>query len=779
MSRRPPRKDHVEPEHVFRDATGYRRTFSILAAIVAIVGLLVFAGDFLLRLHQHPSLGERMFPTSDAPANSSSSTEFSPTVRSPAVPAAADFALTTSDDPASQPIPAGQTAQDGVSLTFDGLPMEGDLPALLALLNDHEVEATFFVDGPALLQQRDDLDEITANGHMIGMLLTEPDKNLMSFILGADILDNATQFMVTGETDKRTLLVRARTGTVTLEQDSDAPALPEALQEGYVHVVEGLSVPNVALDTKSFVPWLVEATNADAKNGDVLRFDLMADNASHVIYALPDILMTLTVEGYHFQAMRLPFSPDEAMPLSAVAPKQRDAAAFGFLQFMKYGLNTVFLWMMAIAATRALIFLVLALVRGRHTAFDPLFQPPVTIIVPAYNEETVIERCIRSLLKQEYEDIHIIVVDDGSTDQTAKVVQDAFADHPQVQLIMQENHGKWSASNYALAAVSTPYFVIADADSLFLPDTVAWLIQKFKDDSVGAVSGQVEVGNHENLLTSCQRIEYIVSQNVMRRAYETFEGILVVPGAVGAWRTEAVLKAHEFSGDSITEDADLTVAVHRAGYRVRFQEQARSVTEAPATVRAFLRQRLRWTFGMLQVAWKHRGAIGEGRTVGYISIIDSIVFGLVSSVVSPIVDLLLVTILLSGIVVLATGGDFSLTGFPLLVLLSYLALTFIDIVNTLVSMRFERRFDLKLLLLVPFLRFGYRQLLYISTLMAMWRAISGRMAGWDKLERSGADFAGSLRDDRQGVGTTPDNINGMITEGKNAGPDTPVEKMQS
>jgi|GEM_PF-5514571 len=132
----------------------------------------------------------------------------------------------------------------------------------------------------------------------------------------------------------------------------------------------------------------------------------------------------------------------------------------------------------------------------------------------------------------------------------------------------------------------------------------------------------------------------------MRRAYEVFDGIIVVPGAMGAWRVEAVKKAGLVSGDTITEDADLTIAVHRAGYSIRYQEDAKSHTEAPDTISGFLRQRFRWTFGMFQASWKHKRSILERKTVGFISIVDAIWYQLITSVIYPFFDIYLIVFLL-------------------------------------------------------------------------------------------------------------------------------------
>ncbi len=510
------------------------------------------------------------------------------------------------------------------------------------------------------------------------------------------------------------------------------------VDRGFLVVAAGIMAPFGVFDPMIFVARVRDEASGDF-SGNV-EFAL-GPNSQAVTAVLPAILSGLTVEGFQFASLgeAAGMMADDIMIPVVRAPLWRDQIALGTLDFYLIGLTTMFLVLMSFAAVRSLIYLVLALWRGSRTDFDPDYCPPVTVIVPAYNEELVITKCIESLLASDYPELQIVVVDDGSTDRTFERVSAAFGDEVRVHLLHDANGGKWHAANHGLAAATTPIFIIADADSVFFPDTIRWLVQQFKDDRVGAVAGLVEVGNHENFLTDCQTLEYIVSQSVMRRAYEVFEGILVVPGAVGAWRTEAVHAARDFSGETITEDADLTIAVHRAGYRIRFQEQARAVTEAPDNVRAFLRQRLRWTFGMFEVSWKHRHAITERRAVG-LSIIDAIWFGLISSLLSPLVDVLLVILLLKAVFGVVAGDTGATSGLPVVVVVSYFLLTGLDILNTLVAFRFERRFDWRLLALVPLLRFGYRQLLYISTINAIWHALVGQMAGWNKLERTGGVF---------------------------------------
>ncbi len=632
----------------------------------------------------------------------------------------------------------GAQAEESLYLTFEGLPRKAESQALLRTLSEAGIAATFFVDGTTILANPGLVEELRRAGHDIGILQPAPRRFDPAEI--SALVDNGTLHLLARETGTQTIFYRnqldSRQGLPRHEQIETAARL---LDRGQLVVFSGITAPYGRFEPAGFITRIRD--EAALGSSGVITFELGPWNAANVVELLPSILVGLRSEGFGFRALHegAGLAPEQAMPLVSEASPWRDGIVFGSLRFWLFGLTALFLGLVVFAGIRSLIYLGLAIWRGSRKGFDPEFTPPVTVIVPAFNEELVIERCIGSLLESDYPNLRIVIVDDGSTDQTYTRALTAFGSDDRVILLHQQNQGKWRAANHGLSVITTPYFIIADADSLFFPDTIGLLMQPFKEEKVGAVAGLVEVGNRENFITACQTLEYLVSQHIMRRAYEVFEGILVVPGAVGAWRTEAVMAADGFSGETITEDADLTVAVHRAGYRVRFQEQARAVTEAPATVRAFMRQRLRWTFGMFEVSWKHRGAIAERRTVG-ISIVDAIWFGLVSSLLSPLVDLLLIILLVKSAMILASGEGMSWSGLPVIVFVSYFILTGLDMLNTVVALRYERRFDWKLLALVPVLRFGYRQLLYVSTINAIWHALIGQMAGWNKLDRTGGVF---------------------------------------
>lgn len=629
----------------------------------------------------------------------------------------------------------GEGTRADLVVTFNGFGEPELMESVFAVLDTKDIDATFFVTEMELLENKAMVTAIEAQGHTFGSVSDYNDGLFSLAPVESQLALNAMQHLLAHLTEHRSVYVRDLSGRLEVFTGvRGLQRLSELSTDGYLLVSGGISPLLGDFDVARF---RARTRLASVESGTVVvSFDLTSQAAEDVVMPFLESLDQFADDGFQFTSLQELADMDEAalMPMQQ-AQTARDGNTYELLHFWYFKLSLVFVILITLAIVRALIYLILAYVRRPFKDFDSDFRPGVTVLVPAFNEANVIERCLKSILKSDYPNFQVIVIDDGSSDHTADVVNEKFGHDPRISLLQQENHGKWRAENHALGQVTTPIFIGVDADTILLPNAISWLVQQFKDEKVGAVAGFVEVGNRRNFLTACQTLEYLVSQAFSRRAFEVFGGILVVPGAIGAWRTDAVRKAGMYSGNTITEDADLTISVHRAGYEVRFQEQARAITEAPESVSAFLKQRLRWVLGMLQTSWKHRGAIMEGRTVGYISIVDAIWFSLFTSLLSPIVDFLLIGIAVKTVYALATGGPASFGGFPFIVLATYFILVGIDMINTLVAFHFERRFDWKLLLLVPVLRFGYRQLIYISSIHAMLRAVTGRLAGWNKLSR--------------------------------------------
>lgn len=627
---------------------------------------------------------------------------------------------------------------DAVLIVFDGLPPAEHMSDMLRNMAQHGVLSAFAVTASEIVSNREVVRRVIAAGHSIVLTGIGDLAGSGAQASLARLRDRAALMALAGETNQRAVLAET-TGQPGILPTSGAEfeTLLELQNQGRVRLPEGEHVPLDPAQAALFAERILSTVLMD---GSVLvRFDLSKAGVTSTLTTLPVILSELEKAGAKF------ISPDDlAKPAGGLAMYEasgqttlRDRVYVWALLKTDTLLAALFFLLLVLAIVRSAAFLILAHLRHPRDVIDPDWTPAVTIVIPAYDEGKVIETCIRSIFACNYPDVRVIVVDDGSLDDTSAVVTSLAATDPRVRLVRQANSGKWAAANTALRHVQTNYFIVLDADSVLDPEAIRWIVQPFKDAEIGAVSGIVEVGNARNWLTACQSLEYLVSQNIHRRAFETFDGIFVVPGAIGAWSTQAVTNAGLFSGETITEDADLTLAVHRAGYRVVMAERARALTEAPEKLGAFMSQRLRWTLGMLQTSWKHRRAISEGRPVGIVSIIDAIWFSVLTTILSPIVDLIIV-ILLGIVVSRLMMGQLVVDGSLGLLLAGYLGLTLIDVLNTLATFRFEKRFSLGLLLLTPLMRFGYRQLLYVATLKAAWRAITGRLTDWNKLERSGA-----------------------------------------
>ncbi len=239
------------------------------------------------------------------------------------------------------------------------------------------------------------------------------------------------------------------------------------------------------------------------------------------------------------------------------------------------------------------------------------FTPFVSIIVPVYNEAKVLHSSVASLLELEYDNYEIIIVNDGSTDDTAAVGETVVGYHRgqhaniKVSLINKPNGGKWSALNTGILYAESEYVLCMDGDSQLDRGTLKAAMRHFVEPSVGAVAGNVKVLNRNKVLTTLQALEYVEGLNMARSAQSLLGMINIIPGPIGVFRKEAIRTAGWYSGETFAEDADLTLNVRIAGWEVRYEPKAISYTEAPETLNQLLKQRYRWTRGILQSIRKH------------------------------------------------------------------------------------------------------------------------------------------------------------------------------
>ncbi|MFZ1325495.1 MAG: glycosyltransferase family 2 protein, partial [Candidatus Contendobacter sp.] len=279
--------------------------------------------------------------------------------------------------------------------------------------------------------------------------------------------------------------------------------------------------------------------------------------------------------------------------------------------------------------------------------------------------------------------------------------------------------------------------VALDADTVFTRDTIHKLVRHFANPRIGAVAGNAKVGNRISLLTRWQALEYITSQNLDRRAFDVLNCITVVPGAVGAWRRELIVQAGGFTHLTLAEDADLTMEIRRLGYAIVYEDAAVALTEAPDTVRGFIRQRYRWMYGTLQAAWKHRDVLFRPRhgALGFVALPNIFIFQVFFPLISPVMDLLLLwTLGSAALSYWQHPAEFSADALWR-VLFYYALFVTVDYLAAILAFALERQESWSLLVWLFWQRFFYRQLMYYVAIKSALTSLRGVLVGWGKLER--------------------------------------------
>ncbi|WP_373288056.1 glycosyltransferase [Deinococcus aquiradiocola] len=483
--------------------------------------------------------------------------------------------------------------------------------------------------------------------------------------------------------------------------------------------------------------------------GQVVLLHDAGGNRAQTVAALPRIIRELRAHGYRLVTVSAlaGLSREQVMPpTTGVGAWLTRAGGFGFGLVTAFGvlLAALFVTGIVLSCLRLAFISVLGLLeaagRGRQDRDAPgvaAFLVPVTVLVPAFNEERVILATVASLLTQgDASQVRVLVIDDGSSDRTAQVALDAYGTHPQVEVHRVPNGGKASALNHGLRLARTDVVVVIDADTQLAPGALAALTRPFADGSVAAVAGNAKVGNRVNLLTRWQALEYITAQNVERRALALLNSVSVVPGAIGAWRRDVLLEVGGFATDTLAEDADLTLRVLAAGWRVTYEQRAVAFTEAPQTVRGFLKQRFRWMYGILQATWKQRGAVRAGqRRLAFVTLPNVLVFQVVLPLVSALLDAAMLISTAWNVQQARFHPDSP--GMSGHVLAFYLLFVGVDLFAGVLAFALEPGERWSLLLWLPLQRFFYRQLLYVVAIRATLAALRGGTVGWGKLERLG------------------------------------------
>ncbi|MEU0893286.1 bifunctional polysaccharide deacetylase/glycosyltransferase family 2 protein [Streptomyces massasporeus] len=637
-----------------------------------------------------------------------------------------------------------------IALTFDDGPNPTWTPQVLAILEKYEVPATFFLVGSMVSRYPSVVRDMVDQGHEVGIhTFTHVDLSYQSDARVRREMEQ-TQLALAGAAGITTTLFRAPYSSETDAIDNYSwPVYKELGQDGYTSVfVDTDSDDWKRPGVSKIVQW---ATPKKNKGASVLFHDAGGER-SQTIEALPRYIEKMRAKGYTFttisgalekQRQQAPASAAPGTGGSRLQAAHREAtgailyegkALVAAVAVAEWAVPTLSVGLMVVGVAVVGRFGMMLLLARRHHrlrnrrrfSWGPEITRPVTVIVPAYNEKECIANTLDSLARSTHP-IEIIVVDDGSTDGTSEIAREAALalGLTNVRVVRQENAGKPAALNNGVRSARHDIVVMMDGDTVFEPDTVRQLVQPFADPEVGAVAGNAKVGNRTTVIGAWQHIEYVMGFNLDRRMYDLLRCMPTIPGAIGAFRREAVLQAGGMSEDTLAEDTDITIAMHRDGWRVVYQEHARAWTEAPGSLKQLWSQRYRWSYGTMQALWKHRESLidkGPSGRFGRVGMPLVVLFQIVTPVFAPLIDVF-------------TAYSMIFIDFTA-ALLAWLAVLGVQLVCAAYAFRLDRE-KYRYLLMMPLQQLAYRQMMYLVLIHSCVTALTGGRLRWQKLKRTG------------------------------------------
>ncbi|MEU9731924.1 glycosyltransferase [Streptomyces sp. NPDC048002] len=630
-------------------------------------------------------------------------------------------------------------------LTFDDGPDPEWTPKVLDMLKKYDAHAVFFVTGTMASRYPDLVQRMVDEGHEVGLhTFNHPDLSYQS----KERIDwelSQNQLAISGAAGIRTSLFRPPYSSFADAMDNDSWPVTEYIgSRGYITVVNNTDSEDWR---KPGVEEIIERATPKGHQGAIVLMHDSGGDRHQTVEALDRFLPQMQKRGYEFdnltEALGAPSAHSQVTGVDLWKGK-----AWIFLVQASDNITAVLVVGLAVIGflviSRFVLMLVLSAaharrVRRRGFRWGPPVTEPVSVLVPAYNEAKCIENTVRSLMASEHP-IEVLVIDDGSSDGTARIVEAMGL--PNVRVIRQLNAGKPAALNRGLANARYDIVVMMDGDTVFEPATVRELVQPFGDPRVGAVAGNAKVGNRDSLIGAWQHIEYVMGFNLDRRMYDMLSCMPTIPGAVGAFRRTALERVGGMSEDTLAEDTDITMAMHRDGWRVVYAEKARAWTEAPETVQQLWSQRYRWSYGTMQAIWKHRKALvesGPSGRFGRVGLPLVSLFMVLAPLLAPLIDVFL----LYGLVFGPTQKT----------IVAWLGVLAIQAVCAAYAFRLDKE-RMTHLISLPLQQILYRQLMYVVLLQSWITALTGGRLRWQKLRRTGVVEApgGPVQRERRPVG---------------------------
>jgi cellulose synthase/poly-beta-1,6-N-acetylglucosamine synthase-like glycosyltransferase/peptidoglycan/xylan/chitin deacetylase (PgdA/CDA1 family) len=701
--------------------SGYNPVGRWLRRIVTLLAVLVVGALLLVEAYTNASFA----PDGSAAAAQSSSARRSDS----AVPAAVRNGGPVVDATGGRVrtfAPAAKT----IALTFDDGPDPTWTPKVLDVLARYHVPATFFVVGSHVARYPGLARRIVHEGHEIGVhTFSHPNLDVIS-TWRRNLEYSQTQMAIADATGVTTSLLRPPySSSADAVEGPDWEVIRQIGAQGYLTVLENddsddWSRPGIA-------KIVANATPQDGKGAIVLMHDA-GGNRAETVAALERYIPAMKAQGYTFATVAQAVRPRLGAVNSAASTAERwrgralvwtVQAADGLMRALWWILLTVG----ALTLARTLLLFGVAVRharrrRSRTWSWGPPVDEPVSVIVPAFNEKETIGATVRTLAASTHPNVEIIVVDDDSTDGTATAVEALGLERVRVARVPWG--GKATALNTGVALARHDLIVMVDADTIVDPDALHNLVRPFADPTVGAVAGNVKVGNRRRLLGRWQHIEYVIGFSLDRRLYDALGCIPTIPGALGAFRRSVLRDAGGLSHDTLAEDTDLTMAILRCGSRVVYEETAIARTEAPATLRQLSQQRYRWSYGTMQAMWKHRRSVIERGPSGRFGRRGLPLIGLFSVVLplfAPLLDLLTIY------------GTVFLNRW--ITVVGWVAVLIVQVITAILAFRLDHE-PLRPLWALPLQQFVYRQIMYVVLVRSAVAALAGRRLRWHKMRRS-------------------------------------------
>jgi cellulose synthase/poly-beta-1,6-N-acetylglucosamine synthase-like glycosyltransferase/peptidoglycan/xylan/chitin deacetylase (PgdA/CDA1 family) len=639
---------------------------------------------------------------------------------------------------------------NNIAITFDDGPDPVITDKVLNILKEKSAKATFYLIGQNAARYPEIVKRIIREGHQIG--------NHSYSHAGLSAL---TDQAIKDEIQETQNVLKQITGQYpkfirTPFNDSPYHAIEGDVRIARIAQELGLTVSEFDTDPRDWqydktVEELVALSTTNAKSQLLLHDAGKLDEKQAFLNALPKILDYFKERNIETVTTNVLFNNSEVKVNDTTFDFNSYLTPSFILTKTKAIANNFIFYLTILSLSFLILIRVLWVIQvNRKDKEFKTYTPPVSIIIPSFNEESVCIATVESLINQNYPEYEIVFVDDGSKDRSYEILKIKYILNRKIKIFKKENGGKATALNFGISKAQHDIVILVDADTQFKKNSIHNLVRHFQDPKIGAVAGNVQVGNDYftqkengvknpkfNFLTIFQRIEYITSQNFFREAFELVNIITIVSGAIGAYRKSAIYEAGGISTDTLAEDGNLSFDVLKNGWKIVYERNAISLTEAPEDLRSLFKQRIRWAFGNIQVLWKNRSIMLNPKS-GWLGMV-AMPFAwncFIGLVISPFISMFIFGYAAYEII---SAGSFTADS-KLILAAVFWYVMFILIELVVVFLAIYRDPSSSKYRLIPFFflyTFSFPVFLFIVSIQVLIKIFSGTAQGWGHLKRTG------------------------------------------